>query len=208
VDACVSNDVIALRFAAGDATSLDTEEIVANFADSDSANPQDHQRLAAELNTFANQIQIDDIVVSPDKPRNQYLVGRVTGKYEWNEETPVPNANHVRSIEWVNTISWDTVPVEFKTITNYQRAAMRVNDATLIAACVEALEDRKMKAELLSATPPVAKRPTSPRLRKTTAPAKAPKYDPTKQERLCKSCGLKKHIRQFSGTSEFCADCE
>jgi len=207
IDACVSNDVIAVRSPIGDATALTQEKIQTNLI---GVSENELHRQAEELYAFVNRMAVDDIVLSPDKSRNHYLVGRITGNYRWSEDTPVPEANHLRDVQWVNSISWDDVPMEFKTIVNYQRIVRQVNDADLVSRCREAAQAQKTKGELLSKSAASTRKSSTPRARGTrsAAPAKPAKFDPTKQERLCTSCGLKKHIRQFSGDAEFCIDCE
>lgn len=202
VDSCVNNDIVALQFPISDASSLSPDAILSAITDAVGA--PDDKRLASELTTFAHVIQAGDLIVVPDKPRNQYLIGRVDGDYRWDEES----SNHTRRIEWINTVGWDTVPVEFKTITSYQRSVIPVNNTSLIAACVEASQSPKSKSDLLSIKPATPKRASTPRARKPAAPPKPAKYDPEKKEILCPGCGLKKHPRQFSQGSEYCVDCE
>jgi hypothetical protein len=198
VDSCIANDQVVVRFPIEDVTGLDPEDVLAQLP-SDLAS-HDRQRVANEIKAFANSMQIGDVVVLPDKSRNQYLVGRVNGNYEWLD-------HHVRNIDWMSSIGWEAVPVEYKSIANYQRVVLQVNDASLIETCNEAMESRREKPQLLSLKPATTRRASTPRKR-TISPPKPGKVKPESQERLCVSCGLKKHVTQFSGASEYCVDCE
>ncbi|WP_308492284.1 restriction endonuclease [Microbacterium terrisoli] len=56
---------------------------------------------AAQLNAFANRIQVGDIVVLPLKGSGRLALGVVTGGYQYLSGAGV--LNHVRSVEWKRT---------------------------------------------------------------------------------------------------------
>lgn len=198
VDSCIANDQVIVRFPIEDVSDLSADAVLSQLP-SDLAS-HDRQRIANEVVSFAHVVKPDDVVITPDKARNQYLVGRVTGEYQWSD-------NHIRNVDWIANIGWDSVPVEYKSIANYQRMVLLINNAELIETCMDALEERREKAQLRSLKPTPAKRASTPRARKTSPP-KPGKVKPESQERLCVSCGLKKHVTQFSGSSQYCVDRE
>lgn len=53
---------------------------------------------AAQLNAFANRMEIGDIVVLPVKAQSRLAFGVVTGDYEYLNESGV--LNHVRKVDW------------------------------------------------------------------------------------------------------------
>ena len=55
------------------------------------------RNFAAQLNQFANAIQIDDLVVMPRKITNGVAIGKVTGAYNFNPDSPY---KHSRTVEW------------------------------------------------------------------------------------------------------------
>jgi predicted Mrr-cat superfamily restriction endonuclease len=203
VDACITNDVVAVRFAAvGDASLIDEHEIaeqIRTFAD-----PSDQQRLTTELLAFANEVKVGDTILTPDKSRGKYFLARVTGDYRWDEDSPVPDMHHLHSVEWINFLEWDTVPMEFKSIKYYQRSIVQIHDPTLEVSSDETMQVRLAKSDLLKKGS--AKKSSSARPRK--AAAKVVKPTPSPTEKRCAECGLKKHLAQFDGASDRCVDCE
>jgi predicted Mrr-cat superfamily restriction endonuclease len=205
VDVCISNDLLAVRFVAvGDASGLSTDEVVQ--AMSTMPDRSDSKRLAQELLAFVNEMQVDDIILTPDKERRRYFVARVVGDYYWNEDSPVADMRHLRNVEWINYLDWDAMPLEFRSIKYYQRAVLQIEDATVRSECETALQTQLPKTDLLSAGTRKPTKATTPRPRKA-AVVRALKPSPADHERLCTSCGLKKHIAQFAGASNTCVDC-
>lgn len=68
---------------------------------------------AGQMNRFANEMQNGDLVLTYDKTEREYLVGEVTGGYEWKPDDHPANYPHVRRVEWAGTVSRD----EFTTST-------------------------------------------------------------------------------------------
>lgn len=61
------------------------------------------RNFSAQLNQFANTIQVGDLVVLPRKLTSAVAVGRVAGKYQFHDRGI---SNHTRSVEWLR----DAVP--------------------------------------------------------------------------------------------------
>ena len=55
------------------------------------------RNFAAQLNQFANTIRKDDLVVMPRKVTNGVAIGKVTGDYSFDPDSPY---KHSRSVEW------------------------------------------------------------------------------------------------------------
>lgn len=205
IDACIANDVIAARLPiTGDIIPLSRDEILSQVSTIEGRN--DHQKLASEIYEFASEVDVEDMVLMPDKSRNRYLLGKITGKYEWTNSGPIPDMNHYRKVDWISYVNWDSIPLEFKSITNYQRTVLQMSNPEVDIAVYTALADPLTKPQLLATSSP-SKKSTTPRPRRA-ATTRPPKPAPASQERLCTSCGLKKHIRQFSAGSDYCVDCE
>jgi hypothetical protein len=203
VDACITNDVVAVRFTSvGDVSERDSDLVLEEIRTM--TDRTDHDRLAADLMAFATDLAVGDLVLTPHKERRRYFLGVVTGDYEWIESPSVPNSQHTRATDWVSFLDWDSVPLEFRSIKYYQRTVLRTDDRTIDAECQEALQRRHSKSELLGAASP--KRTTSPRTRKSTA--KAPKPAPAPHDKVCSGCHLRKPFSQFSPASSVCVDCE
>jgi predicted Mrr-cat superfamily restriction endonuclease len=204
VDACVSNDVVAVRFlAVGDVTQLTENEV----ADAIRTMPDrsDHNRLTGELLAFAHEVKVGDVVLTPDKSRSRYFLGVVSDDYTWNENSPVPEMRHLRPTNWISYLDWDEVPLEFKSIKYYQRTVLQVQDPTVERACSEAMTRELSKTDLLRASS--TRKTASPRPRKAAA-AKATKPAPAPTDRVCEGCHLRKPFSQFPNGAGLCVDCE
>ena len=77
--------------------------------------PGRHQQVADRLQSgqiyrFAREIRTGDLVLTPDSPRREILIGRVAGDYSWapglvsDEDESYP---HLRRVEWLRTVSRD-----------------------------------------------------------------------------------------------------
>lgn len=195
IDSCISNEVVAVRFqAVGDVRERSPEQILEELKTT--PDKAAFETLRRDLLMFANDINIGDIVLTPDKVRRRYFIGRITGDYNWLDESPVPNMKHLRNIEWRNFMNWDSVPEEFEKVKRYRRAVLELTDEVVVKTTTEALENQLSKADMLF---------TSKSWNTKSAAAKG--LPPT-QERLCVNCGLKKHVGQFDGDANVCVDCD
>jgi hypothetical protein len=205
VDACITNDLMAVRFkAVGDVRERSPEQVLVELRTM--ADRNDHERLAGELLAFAHELSPGDIVLTPHKERRRYFLGLVTGTYEWREQSPVPDMHHVRTVDWISYLDWDDVPLEFRSIKYYQRTVLRTEDRTIETACNEAIQEPRGKSDLLSTG--TTKRSPAPRARKAAAPRKAAKPAPVPHDKVCSGCHLRKPFSQFSNASDVCVDCE
>ncbi|QUJ73837.1 restriction endonuclease [Haloarcula marismortui] len=60
-----------------------------------------------QLHRFTNIIDQGDLILSYDKSVREYLVGTVTGPYEYKPEDVIEDYPHIRRIEWVDQIDRD-----------------------------------------------------------------------------------------------------
>jgi restriction system protein len=86
-DLSVAHDLPAMRALVAPILSDRSEGAIGNYA--------------AQLNAFANRMEIGDLVVLPLKNVGRLALGRVTGPYRYLTEPGV--LNHVRTVEWVRT---------------------------------------------------------------------------------------------------------
>ena len=59
------------------------------------------------LYRFANEMHVGDLVLTPDAADASVLVGRIAGDYEYRDETPIPDHQHVRRVEWLGRVERD-----------------------------------------------------------------------------------------------------
>jgi len=92
------------------------DEMKSQFGSTDEFAEYHSQRIAqsaGQVNRFANEIEEGHLVLSYDKTEREYLIGEVTGGYEWKPGDHPPGYPHIRRINWKDTVSRD----EFTTST-------------------------------------------------------------------------------------------
>ncbi|HEY3362665.1 MAG TPA: hypothetical protein VGK06_12850 [Methanosarcina sp.] len=57
---------------------------------------------AREINSFITKIKKGDLVAVPFKTRNEMLIGKVTGDYEYRQLSDF--VSHIRSVRWLKTL--------------------------------------------------------------------------------------------------------
>jgi len=153
---------------------------------------------AREMIAFRDGIQVNDVVVTPDSPAREILVGDVTGEYEYRPDAPLGDYRHVRTVAWVGRFGRDNLPAPLHQDTRYRRT-IRLLDA-------RPDEWLALVAEMRAGDPVSvhARRGTQKRVR---TPRAAAREAPTAQTRRCPACGLGKAVGQFVADSELCVDC-
>jgi predicted Mrr-cat superfamily restriction endonuclease len=59
------------------------------------------------LYRFANEMQIGNLVLTPDAEAMTVLVGRIASDYEYRNKPPIPDHQHVRRVEWLGRVRRD-----------------------------------------------------------------------------------------------------
>ncbi|WP_221621766.1 restriction endonuclease [Halocatena pleomorpha] len=62
---------------------------------------------AGQVHRFAVEMEEGHLVLSYDKTEREYLIGQVTGDYEWEPGDHPPGYPHVRRVDWKDSISRD-----------------------------------------------------------------------------------------------------
>ena len=152
---------------------------------------------------FVQEISIGHIILMPDSPRRDLVVGAVTGPYEFHADLPPERCRHRRTVEWFGRVPLaDLLPGADKL---YRQRS------TLIRASIPGLEeftDRVRAGDIgrpATARSRVTPTRSSSGTRRASTAAK-PKPPPVMRERLCPGCGMIKHIEQF-GPEGVCVDC-
>ncbi len=158
---------------------------------------------ALDLNTsmfieFVKEISIGHIILMPDTPRRDLVVGDVTGPYEFHPDLPAERYRHRRTVGWFGRVPLADLPPGADKL--YRQRT------TLTRASVPGLEeftDRVRAGDIGRPATDRKTRATPRRARTAAAPHKPP---PVVKERLCPGCGMIKHIEQF-GPEGVCVDC-
>jgi predicted Mrr-cat superfamily restriction endonuclease len=197
VDEAVRDGIITVDFReAADVTGLPVEEIATQLASSKTRTAI--SRLAEMLYAFANEIEEGDAIICSDRARRQVVIGRITGPYEWVEETPVNQQHHTRKITWNARWGWDDLPETVRnTVLHYQRTVLRFPDQETALMLAEKAEASGMPA--VYAAPARKSSASSIDLRLEGA---------SRNERLCTSCFIIRPRSEFREDSETCRVCE
>ena len=149
---------------------------------------------AAELLAFRGRSPLGDLVVTPDAPAGDVLIGEVTGGYDFQDPSPVGDYRHIRPVRWYGRFDRQLLPVELGRETAWRRTIRRLghqNQWRSLAARVRDGEGRPLSARGgIDQTRPG---PTRPQVARAV--------------RTCGSCGLVKAASQYAVGDDRCVDC-
>jgi hypothetical protein len=148
---------------------------------------------------FVREISVGHIILMPDTPRRDMVIGDVTGPYEFHPDLPAQRYRHRRTVNWFGRVPLADLPAGADKL--YRQRS------TLTRASIPGLEeftDRVRAGDIgRPATARSRGRAAAPRRSSTAAKHKPA---PVVRERLCPGCGMIKHIEQF-GPEGVCVDC-
>ncbi len=154
---------------------------------------------AREMIDFRDGIQVNDVVVTPDSPAWEILVGDVSGEYEFRSDAPLGDYRHVRTVSWVGRYGRDSLSPELHQDTRYRRT-IRLLDAAPRPVARARGGDASGRSRLGARA--VAVRRSGCRLAGPPA-----REAPTAATQRCPGCGLGKAVGQFVDGSDLCVDC-
>jgi predicted Mrr-cat superfamily restriction endonuclease len=70
--------------------------------------------IAAMLQRFYAEVRVNDLVIVPDGPNRRYLLGRVSGEYEFAESEVLADLCHRRTVEWLASVPRDELPLQVR----------------------------------------------------------------------------------------------
>ena len=154
------------------------------------------ERRAAMFEDFVRHVAPGDVVVMPDTPRGEVVVGRVDGPYEYRGDLPAEQYRHRRKMRWVGRHRIDDLPTAWAHLYK-QRPTLQVCDAPELVTHASRVEAGELG------------RPATHRRAK-----KASSHEATKAatgtgqgERRCPGpCDTMRPVAQFAGHG-LCPDC-
>jgi len=150
---------------------------------------------ADRFNSFVNDIQIGDVIVMPDTPGGDIVIGEVTGGYEFHEELDAERYRHRRPVRWVARQALTTLPPDHENI-NKQRVTLK-----------EAVGD-DLDSFLSEALADPVKRAATAKPTKVRGTARSARVEPEpSRDLLCPGCHLRKNPAQFEKDDPLCTDC-
>ncbi len=91
---------------------------------------------AGEIYSFITKITKGDLVAVPFKTRNEVMIGKVTGDYEYRQITGF--IRHIRKVRWLKTISKGDLEEEYDVDLNSPEAILPIKaDLQKLSALVE-----------------------------------------------------------------------
>ena len=148
---------------------------------------------------FVHTIDEGDVVVMPDTPRGDVVVGEVTGPYGYHEAIPVERYRHRRPVRWLGRIAVDEMP-DGREVLYKQRTMLQ---ELSFGDDLVALAERIRAGDL--GRPPTQRSHRRPR----GAGAVRPGVVGGRAERVCPGCGLLKPVSQFTADDgQVCVDCD
>jgi predicted Mrr-cat superfamily restriction endonuclease len=145
---------------------------------------------------FVKEISIGHIILMPDTPRRDMVVGDVTGPYEFHPDLPPERYRHRRTVEWFGRVPLADLPAGADKLYRQRTTLTRASTPGL-----EEFTDRVRAGDI--GRPATARTGATPR---RSSPAVRHRPAPVVRERVCPGCGMIKHIEQF-GPEGVCVDC-
>ena len=148
---------------------------------------------------FVQEISIGHIILMPDTPRGDMVIGDVTGPYAFDADLPPERYRHRRTVNWFGRVRHADMPAGAGKL--YRQRT------TLTRASIPGLEEftDRVRAGQIGRSATARTRIAPKRSRSTTTPTRhVPKA--VVRERVCPGCGMIKHIEQF-GPEGVCVDC-
>jgi predicted Mrr-cat superfamily restriction endonuclease len=160
---------------------------------------------ADELLMFRDQVVAGDLVVTPDTPNRDYLVGQVVGGYELRTSSPLVDPEHgryahVRRVDWWGRGDRDLLIANLRKELDHRRTIRMLPGAAEWHRLGGLVRDEGRRGPRTKVATPRTTSPRKPAAPKTPAAA-------TPTDRTCPRCGLRKPRPQYIATSEVCADC-
>lgn len=214
VDVFVGAGVIAVGYPdIPDGRRLDRYDITERLRDRGWTVPETRAEMFVQ---FVHQIGLGHLVVMPDTPRGDVVVGRVVGDYELGPVLDDEDGyRHRRPVEWLGRHDRSLLPESTRDLYR-QRTTLAEHTSPLLLAHLEAVE----RGEVMTRDAAEVDSPKAPRARAERAPrpsasraSRVPKAQPLPKApaapttRTCTSCFLTKSVDLFPGAGETCVDC-
>ena len=147
----------------------------------------DPGQLRARVQSFAKDVRLGDLIVTPNKSRGEVWLSVVTGDYQFDPQPKIARYFHTRTVDWLGWLDHDAP---------WMKAQLKVIDQPLTVAELYNREWwwKHLDSKELSSAPRTkpSPRPTSSRPRASSAskPKPSPKPKPASPLLCAGSCGL------------------
>lgn len=201
VDEFVGGGYVAVGYAdIPDGRGVDRYEVAERLRAKGWTVPEARAEMFAQ---FVHQVGSGHVVVLPDTPRREVVIGVVDGDYEFHPDVDPDAYRHRRPVRWLARHAVDLLPSALRDITR-QRQTLTERSTPALVEHAEAVERGELGRDPLDLAPvpaPRATRPSSPR-----TPKPPPKAEPPPGKR-CDECFLVKPPSLFPVDGSTCVDC-
>jgi restriction system protein len=128
---------------------LSREEIAGSAVARADVNVARSRGHAAMLYRFANEMQPDDLVLTPDAEDANVLVGRVVGDYEYREDEAISGHHHVRRVIWLGRIARGDFPKQARQAIGAPMAVFKPGAQAALAQAVGKVIDMPMTKRVI-----------------------------------------------------------
>ena len=206
VDAFVDGGYIAVEYPdITDGRTVDTYDVTERLRARGWTVPEARSEMFEQ---FVHRIGIGDLVVLPDTPRREVIVGRVDSAYTFHGFIDPEQHRHRREVTWLGRHASGLLPESSRDITR-QRTTLTERSSAALLAHAEAVERGEVGRDPHQVVAPAPARTAStPRVPRAMSSASAAAKPTPPTDRTCPGCYLQKSPAQFSDGSDLCVDCE
>lgn len=203
VDAFVEGGYIAVEYPdVTDGRTVDTYDVTERLRARGWTVPEARAEMFEQ---FVHRIGIGDLVVLPDTPRREVVIGRVEGGYAFQSFLDPDSHRHRREVTWLGRHPVGLLPESSRDITR-QRTTLTERSSAALLAHAEAVERGEVGRDARQLVPPTPAR--TARQPRTTSAARPAAKVAAPTSRACASCFLVKSLDLFPGGGDVCVDCE
>lgn len=147
---------------------------------------------AAELLVFRDEIRVGDLVITPDAPAGEILVGEMTSGYDFRDPSPVGDYRHL--LRSIGTVASTGISCRWSSAERLHGGAPSAGSATRTSGFAARVRDGEGRH--------VSTQGRASRTRPGAARAQA-----ALAGRTCASCGLVKATSRYVVGDDRCIDC-
>jgi predicted Mrr-cat superfamily restriction endonuclease len=190
VDQFVQDGVAAVGYyRIPNARTISGAEVVRRLREDGYAAPE---AAAKRFSLFVSEVSSGDVVLMPDTPRGEVVIGFVDGAYVYCDDVDPERYRHRRPVRWVGRHRLDDLPDRWRAF-NRQRPTLQELDAPELLPHARRVEAGEI------GRPAKAHAKANRRARASPGPAPA-------AERECPDCHTLRPVTQFAGHDR-CPDC-
>jgi hypothetical protein len=198
VDEFIDNDSIGVGYyRVRDGTRISEDELTAILRNENLAAAG--QRLS-RFRWFVWQMSPGDVVVMPDTPRGEVVIGEIVGDYEYRADLPADRYRHRRAVKWLGRHPHSDLPAGREDVYR-QRQTLQPLDAPDIIKHANRVRRGEVGRRATD------RRGLTKRKRAVTARRSGNVTGAAAADKVCPGCGQLRAPTQLAAHGGRCADC-